>query len=111
MQHSNVIDLVKLSCARQLLDSAIQSSPNILSRLTLEDVNMAYQSEQDTQIISLRIDRKLVAAIDQYTREQALKRGERITRNRMINELCDVALSALRRLEKAKSQQPGNPES
>jgi len=98
MQH-NVIDLVKLNHARQLLDSAIQSNPNILNRLTLGDIEMAYQSEVDTQIISLRMDRKLVEAIDQYTREQALKKKTRITRNSMICDLCDTALNALRRLE------------
>ena len=56
----NVIDLEKLQHARELLDSAIKANPDVLKRLTMEDVEMAYQREIDTIVLSVRMDRKLV---------------------------------------------------
>ena len=91
----NVIDLNKLKCARELLDSAIQANPNVLNRLTLGDIEMVYQSEQDTMVISVRMDRNLVERLDQYARELAVKEKRRVTRNMMFNDLTELALNVL----------------
>ena len=89
----NVIDLDKLKYARELLDNAISSNPSVLNRLTLEDIEMVYQSEVDTMVISVRMDRKLVERLDQYTRELAVKEKRRITRNMMFSDLIELALN------------------
>ena len=91
---ANVIDLEQLKYARELLDSAIASKPSILNRLTFEDTVMAYQSEENTMVISVRMDRELVERLDQYTRELAVKEKRRITRNMMFGELVGLALNA-----------------
>ena len=89
----NVIDLAGVQRARALLDSAIEANPNVLDRLTIEDIEMIYQSELDTQVVSVRINRSLLQKLDRYSREQAIKRDERVSRNRIINELLDFALN------------------
>lgn len=95
----NVVDLNKLKYARELLDSALQSNPNVLDRLTLGDIEMVYQSELDTMVISVRMDRKLVERLDQYARELAVKEKRRITRNMMFNDLTELALNVLENKE------------
>ena len=104
---ANIINLQGVALADSMIKQALALNPNVFNRLTQEDITMAYQSELDTQILSIRMNRNLVADIDQYTREQALKRKERITRNGMIVELAEVALSSLRRLEALHAEQPG----
>lgn len=95
----NVIDLEKLQHARELLDSAIKANPDVLKRLTIEDVEMAYQSEMDTIVLSVRMDRKLVDRLDQYARELAVKEKRRITRNMIFNEMIESALNEVASLE------------
>mgnify|MGYP001413902472 FL=1 len=96
---ANVINLEQLKAARALLDSALAENPDVLNRLTLQDIEMAYQSEQDTMVISVRMDRRLVERLDQYTRELAVKEKRRITRNMMFNELTELALNVLENKE------------
>lgn len=96
---ANVIDLEQLKTARALLDSAIAENPNVLNRLTLQDIEMAYQSEQDTMVMSVRMSRRLIERLDQYTRELAVKEKRRITRNMMFNDLTELALNVLEHKE------------
>ena len=96
---ANVINLEQLKAARALLDSALAENPDVLNRLTLQDIEMAYQSEQDNMVISVRMDRRLVERLDQYTRELAVKEKRRITRNMMFNELTELALNVLENKE------------
>lgn len=92
MQPNNAVDLVKLNHARALLDKAIAANPNVLQRLTMSDVDMIYQSELDTQIVSVRMSKELVKRIDQYAREQAYRRDERMTRSSAIVDLVETAI-------------------
>lgn len=96
---ANVINLEQLKAARALLDSALAENPDVLNRLTLQDIEMAYQSELDTVVISVRMDRRLVERLDQYARELAVKEKRRITRNTMFNDLTELALNVLEHKE------------
>lgn len=94
MVEQNVINLNKLKYARELLDSAIAANPSVLNRLTLEDIEMAYQSTENTMVISVRMDKQLVQRIDRYARNLAVKEERRITRNMAFGELMRTALDA-----------------
>ncbi len=53
----------------------------------------------DTQVLSIRINRELVAHLDAHSRELAVRENHRVTRNQMVSRFIQEGLDA------AKTQQ------
>ena len=63
---------------------------------------MKYQSELDTQVVSLRIDRKLLEWIDRYVRIAAVNNDARISRNSVINGFLETMKAVIEYREKTE---------
>ena len=110
-----IVNLDTIRRINQLLDDAPKFNPFVKERfnqqignderkieLLIEGKDMKYQSELDTQVVSLRIDRKLLEWIDRYVRIAAVNNDARISRNSVINGFLETMKAVIEYREKTE---------
>lgn len=93
---AKVIDMAGVKRADALVADALRCNPHVLDRLTIKDIEMAFNedaTEEKTVLVTIRVPKLLLGQFDALVREQAYKKKTRITRNSAMVELIAGAVA------------------
>lgn len=81
---AKVMNLEGIRRADAMVDKALALNPNVLDRLTNEDIEMEYKYGEESRVVGIRFPVPLLEWLDDHTRELAFTERRKITRNQVI---------------------------
>ena len=91
---AKVIDMAGVKRADALVADALRCNPHVLDRLTIEDIEMAFNEE--TVVVSVRMPKQLAEKAESLARKLAYNQDRRITRTSLI---VDMITQGIREME------------
>ncbi len=91
---AKVIDMASVKRADALVADALRGNPHVLDRLTIEDIEMAFNEE--TVVVSVRMPKQLAEKAESLARKLAYNQDRRITRTSLI---VDMITQGIREME------------
>jgi len=90
---AKVIDIAGVKRADALVADALRCNPHVLDRLTIEDIEMAFNEE--TVVVSVRMPKELAEKAESLARKLAYNQNRRITRTSLIVDIIERGISEI----------------
>ena len=90
---AKVIDMAGVKRADALVADALRCNPHVLDRLTIGDIEMAFNEE--TVVVSVRMPKELAEKTESLARKLAYNQDRRITRTSLLVDMITQGISEI----------------
>ena len=90
---AKVIDMAGVKRADALVADALRCNPHVLDRLTIGDIEMAFN--EDTVVVSVRMPKQLAEKAESLARKLAYNQDRRITRTSLLVDMITQGISEI----------------